>query len=252
MLKENLSRGIFGFSLSTLVQHSFISRPSDSFASEDAGIEPKTAETWALAIGSSNHSAMSQPTLGYISSTRIYLIHKAISHPQGYISSTKGGWRKTLCGIRICTDQYRYRYFFRNGTRLVLVKDLRHCTRGGHRHMQVGRLADADLIPDIRSKGLNIVIFRTTEGKNWDLYIDQFWSVPNPISRDRIFHFQWKKIETYTLIFRNLLILLKISSMWFCFWAWETFLRRCGQLAQLATDVLPTPHPSPPRPPPPP
>ncbi len=58
--------------------------------------------------------------------------------------------------------------------------------RGGHRHMQVGRLADADLIPDIRSKGLNIVIFRTTEGKNRDLYLDQFWSVPNPISRDRI------------------------------------------------------------------
>jgi hypothetical protein len=56
--------------------------------------------------------------------------------------------------------------------------------------MQVGRLADADLIPDIRSKGLNIVIFRTTEGKNLDLYIDQFRSVPNPISRDRIFHFQ--------------------------------------------------------------
>jgi hypothetical protein len=35
--------------------------------------------------------------------------------------------------------------------------------------MQVGRLADADLIPDIRSKGLNIVIFQTTEGKNRDL-----------------------------------------------------------------------------------
>jgi hypothetical protein len=56
--------------------------------------------------------------------------------------------------------------------------------------MQVGRLADADLIPDIRSKGLNIVIFRTTEGKHLDLYIDQFPWVPNPISRDRIFHFQ--------------------------------------------------------------
>ena len=56
--------------------------------------------------------------------------------------------------------------------------------------MQVGRLADADLIPDIRSKGLNIVIFRTTEGKNRDLYIDQFQLVPNPISRDQIFHFQ--------------------------------------------------------------
>jgi hypothetical protein len=49
--------------------------------------------------------------------------------------------------------------------------------RGGHRHMQVGRLADADLIPDIRSKESNIVIFRTTEGKKRDLYLDQFRSV---------------------------------------------------------------------------
>jgi hypothetical protein len=128
---------------------------------------------------------------------------------------------------------------------------LSHCSRsnrGGHRYMQVGRLADADLIPDIWSKGLNIVIFQTTEGKNRDLYIDQFPSVTNPISRDEILLFQWKK---YTLIFRNLLILLKISSMWFCFWAWETFLRRYGQLAQLATDDLPFPpllHAPPPHP----
>jgi hypothetical protein len=59
--------------------------------------------------------------------------------------------------------------------------------------MQVGRLADADQIPqipNIRSKALNIVIFRTTEGKNRDLYIDQFRSGGNPISRDQIFHFQ--------------------------------------------------------------
>ncbi len=59
--------------------------------------------------------------------------------------------------------------------------------------MQVGRLANANLITDIRSKDLNIVIIRTTEGKNRDLYNDQFWLVPNPISRDQIFHFQWKK-----------------------------------------------------------
>jgi hypothetical protein len=56
--------------------------------------------------------------------------------------------------------------------------------------MQVSRLADADLIPNIRSKGLNIVIFRTTEGKNRDLYIDQFRSKLNPISRDQIFQFE--------------------------------------------------------------
>jgi hypothetical protein len=86
-------------------------------------------------------------------------------------------------------------------TPTVGLKVLHHCgyppliypcrdSRGGHRHMQVGRLADANLIPNIRSKGLNIVIIRTTEGKNQDLYIDQFRLVPNPISRDRIFHFQ--------------------------------------------------------------
>jgi hypothetical protein len=54
--------------------------------------------------------------------------------------------------------------------------------------MQFGRLAEADLISDILSKGLNIEICRTTKGKYQDLYIDQFQSVP--ISRDRIFHFQ--------------------------------------------------------------
>jgi hypothetical protein len=83
--------------------------------------------------------------------------------------------------------------------------------RGGHRHMQVGRLANADLIPDIRS---NIIIFQTTEGKTQDLHIDQFRLVPNPISRGiKFFPFNEKKIETYTSIFLNLLILLKISSM---------------------------------------
>ncbi len=105
-------------------------------------------------------------------------------------------------------------------------------------------MPDTDRIPDIRSNEWNIEFFRKTEGKNRDLYLDRFRSVPNPISRERIFHFQRKNMETYTSIFRNLLILLRISSMWFCFWAWETFLRRYGQLAK---DVLPSPPP--PRPP---
>jgi hypothetical protein len=54
MLKENLQRGFFGFFIS-FIQHSFISRPSESTVSEDAGIEPRTVETWALAVGSSIH-----------------------------------------------------------------------------------------------------------------------------------------------------------------------------------------------------
>ncbi len=73
------------------IQHCFISRPSDSFVSEDAGIEPRTVATVALAVRRSDLSAGSHPQLGYISSTaRLYIIHSsAISHPQlGYISST--------------------------------------------------------------------------------------------------------------------------------------------------------------------
>ncbi len=41
------------------IQHCFISRPSDSTVSEDAGIEPRTVATTALAVRRSNHSARS-------------------------------------------------------------------------------------------------------------------------------------------------------------------------------------------------
>jgi hypothetical protein len=41
------------------IQHCFIYRPSDSTVSEDAGIEPRTVATSALAIRRSNHSARS-------------------------------------------------------------------------------------------------------------------------------------------------------------------------------------------------
>jgi hypothetical protein len=72
------------------VQHCFICRPSDSTVSEDAGIEPRTVATSAMAVRRSSHSATSHPRLGYISSTtRLHLIHdSATSHPLfGYISS---------------------------------------------------------------------------------------------------------------------------------------------------------------------
>ncbi len=58
------------------IQHCFICRPSDSTASEDAGIEPRTVVTTALTVKRSNHSlnlihnsAKSHPH------TRLNLIH---------------------------------------------------------------------------------------------------------------------------------------------------------------------------------
>jgi hypothetical protein len=43
------------------IQHCFICRPSDSNVSEDAGIEPRTVATSALAVRRSNHQARSHP-----------------------------------------------------------------------------------------------------------------------------------------------------------------------------------------------
>ena len=43
-----------------------------------------------------------------------------------------------------------------------------------------------------RSKGLNIVFFRTTEGKNQDLYIDRFRSLLIQLSSNQICRFQKK------------------------------------------------------------
>ncbi len=45
------------------IQHCFICRPSDSTVSEDAGIEPRTVATSALAVRLSNHLARSHPHL---------------------------------------------------------------------------------------------------------------------------------------------------------------------------------------------
>jgi hypothetical protein len=49
-----------------LYQHSFFCRPSDSTVSEDAGIEPRTVATLALAVRRSSHSATSHPLYHYI------------------------------------------------------------------------------------------------------------------------------------------------------------------------------------------
>jgi hypothetical protein len=57
------------------IQHCFICRPSDSTVSEDAGIEPRSVATSALAVRRSSLWAISHPQVGYISSTaRLYLI----------------------------------------------------------------------------------------------------------------------------------------------------------------------------------
>jgi hypothetical protein len=46
------------------IQHCFICRPSDSTVLGDAGIEPRTVATTALAVRRSNHVARSHPLLG--------------------------------------------------------------------------------------------------------------------------------------------------------------------------------------------
>ncbi len=60
--------GDFCFLFSHFIQHCFICRPSDSTVPTDAGIEPRTVATCALAVRRSNLQAISQPLLGYISS----------------------------------------------------------------------------------------------------------------------------------------------------------------------------------------
>jgi hypothetical protein len=46
------------------IQHCFLCRPSDSTVPTDAGIEPWTVATSALAVRRSNHSARSRTQLG--------------------------------------------------------------------------------------------------------------------------------------------------------------------------------------------
>ncbi len=67
------------------IQHCFICRPTDSAVSEDAGIEPRTVATSALAVRRSNHSARSHPQI--ISPTDILyengkILFKFSIHPQ--------------------------------------------------------------------------------------------------------------------------------------------------------------------------
>ncbi len=68
----NFNRGFFWFFLFMYgIQHCFIFRPSDSTVSEDAGIEPRTIVTPALAVRRNNHSTKSHPH-------RLNFIHKQL------------------------------------------------------------------------------------------------------------------------------------------------------------------------------
>jgi hypothetical protein len=82
------NRGIFDYFIYVpyFTQHCFVCRPLDSTVSEDAGIEPRTVATLALAVRRSKLSARSHPQ------SRPDLIHdSARSHSQlGQISSTFG------------------------------------------------------------------------------------------------------------------------------------------------------------------
>ncbi len=51
----------FSNMLDIFIQHCFICHPTDSNVSQDAGIEPRTDATSALAVGRSKHSATSHP-----------------------------------------------------------------------------------------------------------------------------------------------------------------------------------------------
>jgi hypothetical protein len=62
-------KGGFFFFFKYDIQHCPICRPSDSTVWKDAGIEPRTVATTALAVRRSNHSARSHPP------TRLDLIH---------------------------------------------------------------------------------------------------------------------------------------------------------------------------------
>ncbi len=42
----------------------------------------------------------------------------------------------------------------------------------GHQHLQIGRMLNSDLVPDLRSKEINVELFRKTEIKDCAFYLD--------------------------------------------------------------------------------
>jgi hypothetical protein len=110
-------------------------------------------------------------------------------------------------------------------------------------------MPDTDRITDIRSNEWNIKFFQKIEGKNQDLYLDQFRSLPNPISRDQIFHFQWKKnwdlyldfwkFVNFVKNFLHVILFLGLGDIPEEIWSISTISKGCPPL----TPPLPAPHP---------
>jgi hypothetical protein len=82
------------------ILHCFICRPSDSTVSEDAGIEPRTVATSALAVRRSSHSATSHPLSATSHS------HSATSHPRILLTSQR---RKKYGYLLYLQCEYRQR-----------------------------------------------------------------------------------------------------------------------------------------------
>ncbi len=95
--------GIF-LHLFTVFNTLFICRPSDSTVSEDAGVEPRTVATTALAVRSSNHSAKSHPHAAKSHP------HSAKSHPH---SAKSHPFFLLTLGLEAPAPQQRYRRFSR-------------------------------------------------------------------------------------------------------------------------------------------
>ncbi len=76
------------------IQHCFICRPSDSTVPTDAGIEPRTVATCALAVRRSNHQARSHPHTDFTGQTKCKTQIEAL--------------QKSLVIIKICSSvQYK-------------------------------------------------------------------------------------------------------------------------------------------------
>ena len=86
------------------IQQGFICRPSDSTVPQDAGIEPRTVATTALAVRSSNHSAKSHPHAAKSHP------HSAKSHPH---SAKSHPFFLLTLGLEAPAPQQRYRRFSR-------------------------------------------------------------------------------------------------------------------------------------------
>jgi hypothetical protein len=103
----------------------------------------------------------------------------------------------TLCGYKASTM-----------SKVMSIK-LPPMSRGGHQQWQVGRMHNTDLIPDIRSKGVK----DCTSSKDLALYHDLCQLLTIPISRDQIFHCQWKKHRALYLDFSKVTV-----------WCWSRYL----------------------------